>query len=85
MRFTAVPDQAGGTTRFGVTFVGIGGFTAMINIPELSWRRIDSPSDVDTVGQEITVKILDVDPTQCRITLSHKQELTVAPKGHRHS
>ena len=25
---------------FGVTFVDIGGLTAMINIPELSWRRI---------------------------------------------
>ncbi|WP_010058960.1 S1 RNA-binding domain-containing protein [Streptomyces globisporus] len=28
---------------FGVTFVDIGGFTAMINIPELSWRPFDHP------------------------------------------
>ncbi|GAA3422488.1 hypothetical protein GCM10018952_74330 [Streptosporangium vulgare] len=36
---------------FGVTFVDIGGFTAMINIPELSWRRFNHPSDVVSVGQ----------------------------------
>nr|WTB28636.1 hypothetical protein OG781_02810 [Streptomyces sp. NBC_00830] len=28
-----------------MTFVDIGGFTAMINIPELSWRRINHPAD----------------------------------------
>ncbi|WP_460499211.1 S1 RNA-binding domain-containing protein [Glycomyces tarimensis] len=38
---------------FGVTFVDIGGFTAMVNIPELSWRHIEHPSDVVSVGQEI--------------------------------
>ncbi|MDQ0829393.1 hypothetical protein QF032_001237 [Streptomyces achromogenes] len=37
---------------FGVTFVDIGGFTAMINTPELSWRPLDHPSDVVGVGQE---------------------------------
>ncbi|WP_406390646.1 hypothetical protein [Streptomyces sp. NBC_00887] len=31
-----------------------------------------------------TYQILDVDPTRRRIALSHKQELTVAPEGHRH-
>jgi hypothetical protein len=39
---------------FGVTFVDIGGFTAMINIPELSWRPFNHPSDVVSVGQEVT-------------------------------
>ncbi|THV36514.1 S1 RNA-binding domain-containing protein [Glycomyces buryatensis] len=57
---------------FGVTFVDIGGFTAMINIPELSWRRIDHPTDVISVGQEITAKILDVDMVRERVTLSLK-------------
>lgn len=38
---------------FGVTFVDIGGFEAMINIPELSWRPVNHPSDVVAVGQEI--------------------------------
>ena len=57
---------------FGVPFVDIGGFTAMINIPELSWRHINHPSDVVTVGQEITAEILDVDMVRERVSLSLK-------------
>lgn len=57
---------------FGVTFVDIGGFAAMINIPELSWRAIDHPGDVVTVGQEITAEILDVDVERGRVPLSLK-------------
>lgn len=55
---------------FGVTFVDIGGFTAMINIPELSWRPINHPSDVVSVGQEVTAEVLDVDMAWERVPLS---------------
>ncbi|MGW2043300.1 S1 RNA-binding domain-containing protein [Streptomyces virginiae] len=55
---------------FGVTFVDIGGFTAMINIPELSWRPFDHPSDVVSVGQEVTAEVLDVDMARERVPLS---------------
>ncbi|MFD0354000.1 S1 RNA-binding domain-containing protein [Streptomyces sp. NPDC127110] len=55
---------------FGVTFVDIGGFTAMINIPELSWRNCDHPSDVVRVGQEVTAEVLDVDMARERVPLS---------------
>lgn len=54
----------------GVTFVDIGGFTAMINVPELSWRPFNHPSDVVSVGQEITAEVLDVDMVQERVPLS---------------
>ncbi|WP_106240977.1 S1 RNA-binding domain-containing protein [Allonocardiopsis opalescens] len=57
---------------FGVTFVDIGGCTAMINVPELSWRRIDRPSDVVAVGQEVTALVLDVDLVRERVPLSLK-------------
>jgi small subunit ribosomal protein S1 len=57
---------------FGVTFVDIGGFEAMINIPELSWRPINHPSDVVVIGQEISAEILDVDPIRERVSLSLK-------------
>ncbi|WP_415648716.1 S1 RNA-binding domain-containing protein [Stackebrandtia soli] len=57
---------------FGVTFVDIGGFTAMINIPELSWGHVDHPTDVVAVGQEITAEILDVDLVRDRVSLSMK-------------
>jgi small subunit ribosomal protein S1 len=55
---------------FGVTFVDIGGFIAMINIPEPSWRHINHPSDVVTVGQQVTAEILDVDMVRERVPLS---------------
>lgn len=65
-----------GTVRtiasFGVTFVDIGGFTAMINIPELSWRHINHPSDLVSVGQEVTAEVLDVDMVRERVPLSLK-------------
>lgn len=57
---------------FGVTFVDIGGFTAMINIPELSWRPFDHPTDIVSVGQEITAEVLDVDMSRERVPLSLK-------------
>ena len=57
---------------FGVTFVDIGGFTAMINIPELSWRCVNHPSDLVHVGQRISAEILDVDLVRERVPLSLK-------------
>ncbi|WP_435831981.1 metalloregulator ArsR/SmtB family transcription factor [Nocardia rhamnosiphila] len=64
-----------GTVReianFGV-FVDIGGFTAMINIPELSWRPVNHPSEILTLGQEITAQVLDVDMVRERVALSLK-------------
>ncbi|WP_055601001.1 S1 RNA-binding domain-containing protein [Streptomyces aureus] len=57
---------------FGVTFVDLGGFTPMINIPELSWRHVDHPSDVVTVGETVSAEILDVDLVSERVTLSLK-------------
>ncbi|MFD4152423.1 S1 RNA-binding domain-containing protein [Streptomyces hydrogenans] len=70
---------------FGVTFVDIGGFTAMINAPELSWRRFDHPSDVVTVGQEILTEVLDVDMMRERVSLSLKalQADPMVPLAHR--
>ena len=55
---------------FGVTFVDIGGFTAMINIPELSWRPFNHPSDIVSVGQVVTAEVLDVDMVWERVPLS---------------
>ncbi|MFI9550469.1 S1 RNA-binding domain-containing protein [Nonomuraea endophytica] len=55
---------------FGVTVVDIGGYTAMINVPELSWRPIHHPGDVVAVGQTIATKILDVDLERGRVSLS---------------
>ncbi|AJE81138.1 RNA binding S1 domain protein [Streptomyces albus] len=59
-----------GIASFGVTFVDIGGLTAMINIPELSWRPLGHPSEAVAAGEEITAEVLDVDPVRERVALS---------------
>jgi small subunit ribosomal protein S1 len=51
-------------------FVDIGGADGLIHISELSWKRIDNPSEVLEVGQEIEVKVLNVDADRKRISLS---------------
>ncbi|MEV4074882.1 S1 RNA-binding domain-containing protein [Nonomuraea fuscirosea] len=71
-RGQTITGQVSEIASFGVTFVDIGGYTAMINIPELSWRPVDHPSDVVAVGQKIAAEILDVDLTRGRVSLSLK-------------
>ncbi len=65
-----------GTVRrladFGA-FVDIGGVDGLVHVTDLSWGRVKHPSDVVKVGQEIDVKILNVDPERERISLSYKQ------------
>ncbi|WP_116245807.1 S1 RNA-binding domain-containing protein [Nocardiopsis sp. FIRDI 009] len=55
---------------FGVTFVDLGGCTAMVNLPEPPSRHVDSPTDVVSVGQEVTARVLDVDMVRERVSLS---------------
>ena len=65
-----------GTVRrladFGA-FVDIGGVDGLVHVTDLSWGRVNHPSDVVSVGQQIDVKILNVDPERERISLSYKQ------------
>jgi len=69
-RGQVVTGAVSSIASFGGTFVDIGGFTAMIDIAELSWRPFDHPSDVVSVGQEITAEVLDVDTVRERVSLS---------------
>ncbi|GAA1035856.1 hypothetical protein GCM10009557_44970 [Virgisporangium ochraceum] len=57
---------------FSVTFVDIGGITAHINLPELSWRHVNHPADIVAVGQQISAEVLDVDLERVRVALSLK-------------
>ncbi|MBE5774806.1 MAG: 30S ribosomal protein S1, partial [Clostridiales bacterium] len=54
-------------------FVDIGGVDGLVHVTDLSWGRVKHPSDVVAVGQEIEVKILNVDAERERISLSYKQ------------
>ncbi|TYP59867.1 bifunctional 4-hydroxy-3-methylbut-2-enyl diphosphate reductase/30S ribosomal protein S1 [Thermosediminibacter litoriperuensis] len=59
-------------TDFGA-FVDIGGFDGLIHISDLSWQRINHPSEVLSENQEVEVKVLKVDKERGRISLGLKQ------------
>ncbi len=59
-------------TTFGA-FVDIGGVDGLLHISDLAWTRVGAPEDVLTVGQELQVKILKIDPESRRISLGLKQ------------
>lgn len=59
-------------TSYGA-FVDIGGVDGMIHISELSWNRIKNPAEVLSVGQEVEVYILKLDPEKKKISLGYKK------------
>ncbi|MDK2835371.1 MAG: small subunit ribosomal protein ispH, lytB [Thermosediminibacterales bacterium] len=56
-------------------FVDIGGVDGLVHISEMSWGRINHPSEVLKEGDEIEVKVLGVDRERERISLGLKQVL----------
>lgn len=58
--------------EFGA-FVDIGGADGLIHISELSWTRIEDPSKVVRVGQEVETLVIRLDPESNRIGLSLKR------------
>ena len=59
-------------TSYGV-FVDLGGVDGLIHITDLSWTRINHPSEVLNLDQEIKVVILDFDDDKSKIQLGLKQ------------
>jgi small subunit ribosomal protein S1 len=57
--------------NFGA-FVDLGGMDGLVHVSELSWKHVDHPSAVVTVGDEIEVEVLEVDLERERISLSLK-------------
>jgi small subunit ribosomal protein S1 len=57
--------------NFGA-FVDLGGMDGLVHVSELSWKHVDHPSSVVSVGDEIEVEVLDVDLAKERISLSLK-------------
>jgi small subunit ribosomal protein S1 len=57
--------------KFGA-FVDLGGVDALIPISEMSWTRVQDPSEVVVEGQQVTAQILNVDWDKERISLSLK-------------
>ncbi len=56
-------------------FVNIDGADGLVHLSEISWDRIDHPSEVLQVGQQVEVKVISVDRDRRRIGLSIRQLL----------
>ncbi|MHB1003196.1 MAG: 30S ribosomal protein S1 [Thermoleophilia bacterium] len=54
-------------------FVDLEGIDGLIHISELSWGHVNHPSEVLAVGQEVEVKVLDIDRDRQRVSLGLKQ------------
>ena len=54
-------------------FVDLNGMDGLIHISELSWSHVNHPSEVLEIGQEVKVKVLDIDRERQRISLGLKQ------------
>ncbi len=59
-------------TDFGA-FVDLGGIDGLLHITDISWGRIGHPSELVSIGSEITVAILEFDKERERISLGLKQ------------
>ncbi len=59
-------------TDYGA-FVDVGGADALLHVSDISWGRIDKPVDVLSVGQQIEVKVLKIDPEKHRVSVGMKQ------------
>ncbi|MFN2221036.1 MAG: S1 RNA-binding domain-containing protein, partial [Candidatus Promineifilaceae bacterium] len=54
-------------------FVDIGGIEGLVHLSELSWKRVDHPSEILDVGDEVDVYVINVDEERFRVGLSLKR------------
>jgi small subunit ribosomal protein S1 len=59
-------------TEYGV-FVDLGGIDGLLHITDMSWGRVNYPSQMFSVGDDITVKVLNLDLERERVSLGLKQ------------
>jgi small subunit ribosomal protein S1 len=59
-------------TDYGA-FVDLGGIDGLLHITDMAWKRVKHPSEVVSVGQELSVKVLKFDRERNRVSLGLKQ------------
>ncbi|MFH1762396.1 MAG: 30S ribosomal protein S1, partial [bacterium] len=59
-------------TDFGA-FIDLGGVDGLLHITDMSWGRVNHPSEIVALGNDVEVKILDFDEEKTRISLGMKQ------------
>jgi small subunit ribosomal protein S1 len=63
------------TTDYGA-FVDLGGIDGLLHVTDMSWKRVNHPSQVLNVGDTVRVQIVKINPDTQRISLGMKQLLT---------
>jgi small subunit ribosomal protein S1 len=58
--------------NFGA-FVDLGGMDGLVHVSELSWQHVSHPGEIVSVGDEVTIRVLEVDRDRERISLSIRQ------------
>ena len=58
--------------EFGA-FVDLGGIDGLLHITDMSWGRVNHPSEIVRIGQEIEVKVLNIDREREKVALGLKQ------------
>lgn len=61
-------------TDFGA-FIDLGGIDGLVHVSEIAHNHVDKPSDTLTIGEDVNVKILSINPDEGRISLSIKETL----------
>ncbi len=60
-------------TEYGV-FIDLGGIDGLLHITDISWGRVNHPSEVFSVGNKISVLVLKYDKDTNRVSLGYKQK-----------
>jgi small subunit ribosomal protein S1 len=60
-------------TDYGV-FIDLGGIDGLLHITDISWGRVNHPSEHFSVGEEVEVVVLKFDPDTERVSLGYKQK-----------
>lgn len=68
-----VPGIVKRFASFGAFVEVAPGVDGLVHVSELAWHRVESPAEVVHIGDEINVRILQVDPEAGKISLSLKQ------------
>ncbi len=67
-----LPGEVKNITDYGA-FIDLGGVDGLLHITDMSWGRIEHPSEMLNIGDKLKVKILDYDKEEHRVSLGLKQ------------
>ena len=67
-----LPGVVKNITDYGA-FIDLGGIDGLLHVTDMSWGRVNHPSEMFDIGEEVTVKVLSFDSERERVSLGLKQ------------